>query len=220
MKYFYTFFILTFIQFSLAEIKESSEKSSSYLFCKKTHDAYFAETTRAKVASGKEFFIIFLKFNNNYTDVGGYYNEEGRFEARTVEMRKFTDGSKSYELIQHVERRSSRNLDYYSLNIIGGNYYKGECFYQEGGDEGVIDYADCNDSYESPFSITRSNLEFSLDQSRGDYNNTIYGKCALSNQEKYKNGFALWAKKAKEQKVLNKEIKNKLIDEKKLNIKF
>jgi hypothetical protein len=220
MKNLLIFFTIIFIQFSLSETKESSEKNSSYLFCKKTHDLYYAETTRANVASGKEFFIIFLKFNNNYIDVGGYYNEEGRFEARTVEMRKFTDGSKSYELIQHAERRSSRNLDRYDLNIIGGGYYKDKCFYQEGGDEGVIDYADCNDSYESPFSINRSNLEFRLDRSSGDYNNAIFGKCALSNQEKYENGFALWVKKAKEQKVLNKEIKNKLIDEKKINIKF
>ena len=196
-----------------AKIEKELEEST-YLFCGTKYslavDKYFSQK---QYASGEDLFHIYLRLGSVYKKnddfFGEYYKEKGSVEGRVIRKSKYSD----IVLINFAESESLRNLENYFLRIFA---YPGHCFYQSGGEDGVVDYADCNENNTgyTDFTIARDTLEFSTGKDYGWY----FGNCEIISRQKYNEDFLGWIQKAKEEKIIKSENeKKKKLEQEKAN---
>lgn len=191
-------------------------EDQTYLLCKHSYNELNGTIYSEDYDSGKRLFHLYIKFNqNSFIKREDSHREYGKAEGRSVSKRTNSDGTIKYTLIQYAEHSALRDDDNYEFKFQRSPGNK-RCFYSEGGNDGIVSYADCDRAYYE-FEVSRVNFRW-IKQTSPSY--SMHGICELISSEQYSNDFIPWIEIAKDQNIKNKEIEEKIKTEKQKKIKF
>jgi hypothetical protein len=191
-------------------------EDQTYLLCKQSGGELYGKIYSEDYDSEERLFHLYIKFNqNSFIKRKDSHREYGKAEGRSVSKRTNSDGTVEYILTQYAEHSALRDDDNYEFKFQRWPGNK-RCLYSEGGNDGIVSYADCNGAYYE-FDVSRVNFTWSKGSSKSGYQKGI---CELISSEQYSNDFIPWIEIAKDQNIKNKEIEEKIKTEKQKKIKF
>ncbi len=191
-------------------------EDQTYLLCKQSGIELSGTIYSEDYYLGERLFHLYVKFNqNSFIKREDSHREYGKADGRSVSKRTNSDGTVEYILTQYAEHSALRDDDNYNFKFQRWPGNK-KCLYSEGGNDGIVSYADCNGAYYE-FEVSRVNFTWRKRTSGSGYN---IGICQLISSEQYSNDFISWIEIAKDQNIKNKEIEEKIKTEKQKKIKF